>query len=163
MGSRNAVHGATGGQDLAPVYKAARLWLHGANPYQASSDEQWRVLTGARTAPPIIVPVAYATPYTPIALLDVAVAGAFDSHRARVAWLAANLFLAALVPLVIRRLWYADWTRLELALGSFWLSGLALRVGLGLGQHHLIVLAALRPGLRRRAPAAPPRRAFSSR
>lgn len=158
-GSRNALQGGTGGQDLAPVYKAARLWLHGANPYQPSSDGQWRAMTGLGAAPPIIVPVAYTTPYSPIALLDVAVVGVFEWQRARIAWLILNVLLAVLIPLVIRRLWYPGWTRFELALfAAFWFSGLALRVGLGLGQHHLVVLAAFLSGLlvlRSRSAAAP--------
>jgi hypothetical protein len=149
VGTRNAVHGATGGQDLAPVYRASRSWLHGANPYQPPSDEQWRAITGLGTAPPIIVPVAYATPYSPVALLDVAPVAALEWHRARVAWLGVNLFLAALIPFVIRQLWYPDWTPFQLALFcGLWLSGLGLRVGLGLGQHQLVVLAAFLLGLR---------------
>jgi hypothetical protein len=141
-GIGNAIGRGTGGQDFAPVYKASRVWLHRENPYSSWSSERWMQVTRSHEAPPIIVPIAYSTIYPPIALINVAPFAALEWSHARAAWLAVNIFWAILIPILMRKLWYPDWNRFQFALLlAFWLGGLALRVGLGLGQHQLIVFA----------------------
>lgn len=131
-------------QDLAPVYMAARLWLHGEDPYRAHSAEEWRNATGATEVPTANVERAYSTPYPPIAVVGLAGISGAEWQTAKAWWLAINLALAVYVPWLIRRLWCAHlgpWP--TTALFVVWFGGMGLRVGLANGQHALFWFAAM--------------------
>ncbi len=143
VGARHAL--APGqSQDLAPVYMAARLWLHGADPYRAHSDEEWRRATGAREVPAAKVERAYSTPYAPIAVVGLAGLSGAEWQTAKAWWLIVNLGLAVYVPWLIRRLWCAHLQPAPTAaLFAVWFGGMGLRVGLANGQHALFWFAAM--------------------
>jgi hypothetical protein len=131
-------------QDLAPVYMAARLWLHGEDPYRAQSAEEWRHATGALEVPTANVERAYSTPYPPMAVVGLAGISGAEWQTAKTWWLAINLALAVYVPWLIRRLWCGHLgPGPTAALFVVWFGGMGLRVGLANGQHALFWFAAM--------------------
>lgn len=140
-GARNAIQ-PTLSQDLAPVYMASRLWLKGDNPYHPPRLEQWKEASPMEDPPHHYSPSAIATPYPPMALMNLSFIGRFSWPVARNVWLALNLILVFYVPLMIRHLWYPTWSGFRTTLlTAFWLCGFGTRVGLGLGQHSLFAFA----------------------
>jgi hypothetical protein len=143
-GIANGLQPGTGSQDLAPVYRAAKLWVSRHNPYVTASDDQWRIATGSSEAPPVVVLAAYSTPYPPIALLNASWLCAFGWSQARIAWMAFNLLISVYLALGLRWLWPGPWSTFgTAALVLWWHCGIGLRVGLGLGQHELLVFACI--------------------
>ncbi len=131
-------------QDLAPVYMAARLWLHGDDPYRAHSAEEWRRATGASEVPTAQVDRAYSTPYPPMAVVGLAGISGGEWQTAKTWWLVINLALAVYVPWLIRRLWCGHLGPTPTtALFVVWFGGMGLRVGLANGQHALFWFAAM--------------------
>jgi hypothetical protein len=131
-------------QDLAPVYMAARLWLHGEDPYRGQSAEEWRHATGALEVPTANVERAYSTPYPPMAVVGLAGISGAEWQTAKTWWLAINLALAVYVPWLIRRLWCGHLgPGPTTALFVVWFGGMGLRVGLANGQHALFWFAAM--------------------
>jgi hypothetical protein len=131
-------------QDLAPVYKAARLWRAGDDPYQPVDPETWRTRTHAEDAPDVPVGADVSTIYSPIAVMDVALASDASWRGTKVAWLGLNIALAVYVPVLVWALWYREWSPvLRWLAGGLWLGGMGLRIGLGNGQHTLLWLATI--------------------
>lgn len=131
-------------QDLAPVYMAARLWLHGEDPYRAHSADEWRHATGAVEVPTANVERAYSTPYPPMAVVGLAGISGAEWQTAKTSWLVINLALAVYVPWLIRRLWCPHLGPAPTtALFVVWFGGMGLRVGLANGQHALFWFAAM--------------------
>lgn len=129
-------------QDLAPVFKAARLWLAGADPYQRIGLDAWRLETGAADAPDAPNGPDQSTIYSPIAVMDVALVSTASWLATKRIWLALNLALALYVPWLLRRLWYARWPGALAAVAfGLWMGGMGLRIGLGNGQHALYWLS----------------------
>lgn len=123
-------------QDLAPVYRAARSWIHGRDPYELQRPRPGELPAGA--------PAAFSTPYAFPGVMNTALVAWLPWQPARVAWIAMNLILLMTgFPFVIKA---ADWefTSLEKAalLALLW-SGEGVRVCLGNGQHSMIVFVAI--------------------
>src|SRR5215831_12211014 len=146
-GIRNALK-PHNSQDLLPVYKSARLWWIGQDPYAAYDNAAWQRITHTPPLPEAPIIIAYSTPYPPFALLNLFYSGFTGWETVRLVWLILNLVLALLVPLLIRRLWYPDWSVSQvLGLGALWMAGIGLRVSLGNGQHTVFWLACTLGGL----------------
>lgn len=137
-GVRNALR-SLNSQDLGPVYKSSRLWLSGRDPYAPYTRPEWEAICHIKAPPDLPVGVAFSTPYTPVALLNLLPVTVFGWDVAKRVWLGLNLVMALCVPYLIRRLWYQGWpTDMVVLFGLFWLGGIGLRVGLGNGQHTLL-------------------------
>jgi len=141
VGARNALRPEQS-QDLAPVYKAARLWWAGANPYEPVDSASWQVETGAVDVPDVPTGPDRSTIYSPIAVVNVAAITGPSWVTAKRIWLALNLLLALYVPWVMRRLWFRHWpAALTWLAAGLWTGSMGLRIGLGNGQHALLWLS----------------------
>jgi len=140
-GARNALL-PLNSQDLGPLYKSSSLWWNRHDPYAFYTSAEWERASHLPAPPNLPLIVAYSTPYTPIALLNLAPLSVFQWDVAKRLWLIVNLFLAFFVPFLIRHLWYRNWSvSLTAFFVLFWLGGIGLRVGLGNGQHTLFWFA----------------------
>ena len=117
IGARNALRPEQS-QDLAPVYKAARLWVARADPYRPVELPVWQAETRASDPPDAPNGPDRSTIYSPIAVRDVALVSAPRWQ-------------------LTKRLWLA------LIAAAVWMGGMGLRVGLGNGQHALVWLSLL--------------------
>lgn len=131
-------------QDLLPIYRASRLWLHGYNPYASYSPNQWESISGEPRLPELPVYTGPSTPYPPTALVLASIVSWLPWDAAKLAWLILKLPLAIFIPLAVWRLCGdAAADRLPPTFVLLWFSSQSLRVEIANGQTATMALAAL--------------------